>query len=126
MYQQYLTVYSKMIQFPPPADGSAPRLVPYDVIGHPQANFSFAVAFPFHPYKDGRKGGEVTLVREYAHGPDCMMYGLPAGAFEPQKHANLRECALSGQSAAGGRNAGKCNHYPDFAVLGAASKCLGV
>ncbi len=31
----------------------------YDVIGHPQLNFSFVVVFPFHPYSDGRKGGEV-------------------------------------------------------------------
>ena len=31
----------------------------YDVIGHPQLNFNFVVVFPFHPYTDGRKGGEV-------------------------------------------------------------------
>jgi len=31
----------------------------YDVIGHPQLNFQFVVVFPFHPYTDGRKGGEV-------------------------------------------------------------------
>ena len=30
----------------------------YDIIGHPQLNFSFVVVFPFHPYTDGRPGGE--------------------------------------------------------------------
>ena len=33
----------------------------YDIIGHPQLNFSFVVVFPFHPYTDGRIGGEVGL-----------------------------------------------------------------
>ena len=31
----------------------------YDIIGHPQLDFKFVVVFPFHPYTDGRKGGEV-------------------------------------------------------------------
>lgn len=33
---------------------------------HTSADFQFAVSFPFHPYKDGRKGGEVTVIKEYA------------------------------------------------------------
>ena len=32
----------------------------YDIIGHPQLNFSFVVVFPFHPYTDGRRGGQVS------------------------------------------------------------------
>ena len=32
----------------------------YDIIGHPQLNFSFVVVFPFHPYTDGRPGGEAS------------------------------------------------------------------
>lgn len=35
----------------------------YDVIGHPQCDFHFAVTFPWHP---GPGGGSVTLLREYA------------------------------------------------------------
>jgi hypothetical protein len=35
------------------------RVLDFDVVGHPRANFCFAVTFPFHPYTDGRKGGEV-------------------------------------------------------------------
>lgn len=37
----------------------------YDIIGHPQLDFKFVVVFPFHPFTDERKGGEVlthTLV----------------------------------------------------------------
>ena len=33
----------------------------YDIIGHPQLNFSFVVVFPFHPYTDGRPGGEASF-----------------------------------------------------------------
>ena len=33
----------------------------YDIIGHPQLNFSFVVVFPFHPYTDGRRGGQVSF-----------------------------------------------------------------
>ena len=32
----------------------------YDIIGHPQLDFSFVVVFPFHPYTDGRRGGQVS------------------------------------------------------------------
>lgn len=38
------------------------RVLDFDVVGHPRANFCFAVTFPFHPYKDGRKGGEVSTM----------------------------------------------------------------
>lgn len=34
----------------------------YDIIGHPQSDFHFAVSFPFH----SADGGSVTLIREYA------------------------------------------------------------
>ena len=37
----------------------------FDVVGHPQANNHFSVTFPYHPYRDGRPGGEVTVLREY-------------------------------------------------------------
>lgn len=35
----------------------------------------------------------VTLVEEYAQGPNCLLYTFPAGAYEPGKHASLRESA---------------------------------
>lgn len=45
----------------PPALLQGPVLE-YDIIGHPQADFHFAVVFPFH----SAGGGSVTLIREYA------------------------------------------------------------
>ena len=42
------------------------RELNFDVVGHPQADYQFAVTFPFHPRKDGQKGGDVTVIREYA------------------------------------------------------------
>ncbi len=37
----------------------------YDIIGHPQLDFKFVVVFPFHPYTDGRKGGEVVTANPH-------------------------------------------------------------
>ena len=49
----------------------------YDIIGHPQLDFSFVVVFPFHPYTDGRPGGEASfLLRpQLSHlwRPDCLL-----------------------------------------------------
>eukprot|EP00878_Enallax_costatus_P027733 GHUV01029882.1.p1 GENE.GHUV01029882.1~~GHUV01029882.1.p1 ORF type:complete len:164 (+),score=6.55 GHUV01029882.1:542-1033(+) len=69
------------------------RVLDFDVVGHPRANFCFAVTFPYHSYKDGRKGGEVTLIREYAQGPNALMYCLPTGGLDPRRHADVAECA---------------------------------
>eukprot|EP00879_Flechtneria_rotunda_P017704 GHRR01018557.1.p1 GENE.GHRR01018557.1~~GHRR01018557.1.p1 ORF type:complete len:205 (+),score=42.12 GHRR01018557.1:1046-1660(+) len=93
MYQRYLTVYDRQVQFAAEEGRSQPTTLRFDVVGHPRAEFSFAVIYPFHPYRDGRKGGEVTLVREYAQGPNAMMYCLPTGALDPKRHADLAQCA---------------------------------
>lgn len=50
------------------------REVEYDIVGHPQANFSFAVTFPFHPYPD-RPGGEVRLVNQHILAVSDGLYG---------------------------------------------------
>ena len=51
-------------------------ILEYDIIGHPQADFHFAVVFPFH----SADGGSVTLIREYAQvgqhhasSPTCLL-----------------------------------------------------
>lgn len=53
----------------------------FDVVGHPRANFCFSVTFPFHPYKDGRKGGEVrgTALRLVDRG-GCQHFLTPVTA----------------------------------------------
>ena len=89
--------------------------VSYDVIGHPRCEFRFAVVFPYHPPEGGRSGGdgttttatakdegEVTLVREYAHGPHRFVYTLPSGQFERHKHGGGEGEGCGGGGAAGG------------------------
>ena len=36
---------------------------------------------------------QVTLIREYAQGPNALMYCLPTGALDPQRHKDMAECA---------------------------------
>lgn len=94
LHHRYLTLYNRRVKFSAPGhEPSQAHEVMFDVIGHPQSDFQFAVTFPFHPFKDGRKGGEVTVIREYAQGPNCLMYCLPTGGFDPRKHTDLQACA---------------------------------
>lgn len=56
-------------------------------MGHPCANFCFSVTFPFHPYTDGRKGGEV---RERRHSLESSHHVV----FMQQPHLDYwRSCA---------------------------------
>lgn len=72
-----------------------PAAYDFDVIGHPRSDFRFAVVLPFHPYTDGRRGGQVTVCKEFAQGVVAMMFTLPAGGFDPARHATLAECAAA-------------------------------
>lgn len=36
---------------------------------------------------------QVTLIREYAQGPNALMYCLPTGGLDPHRHADMAECA---------------------------------
>ena len=40
-------------------------------------------------------GLQVTIIYEYCQGPNQMMYSLPAGSFDKQKHADYKACAQS-------------------------------
>ncbi|GBF98548.1 hypothetical protein Rsub_11878 [Raphidocelis subcapitata] len=91
LHKRYLTLYNRRVRFTAPGHDVS-RDVNFDVVGHPQSAFRFAVTFPFHPYRD-RKGGEVTVIREYAQGPNSLMYCLPTGGFDPRKHTDLEACA---------------------------------
>ncbi|KAI8466591.1 MAG: hypothetical protein J3K34DRAFT_433131 [Monoraphidium minutum] len=94
LHHRYLTLYNRRVRFSAPGhDDAQAREVNFDVVGHPQADYQFAVTFPFHPYGGGRKGGDVTVIREYAQGPNALMYCLPTGGFSPKKHADLQACA---------------------------------
>jgi 8-oxo-dGTP pyrophosphatase MutT (NUDIX family) len=94
-HQRYLTVYNRTVKFPPHASRSSEGdVLEFDVIGHPQSAFQYAVTFPFHSSPSGRwHDGEVTLIREYCQGPHAMYYSLPTGSFDPKKHSDLKACA---------------------------------
>lgn len=97
-YERYMSLYNRKVRFPSVALGSDDQkeaVYEFDVIGHPKSSFCFCVALPFHPPKDGKdwREGEITMIREYAQGPNEMVYGLPAGAFHSGKHATAEECA---------------------------------
>ncbi|KXZ50516.1 hypothetical protein GPECTOR_16g691 [Gonium pectorale] len=90
IHKRYMALFDRVIKFTP--EHGEPHNIHYDVVGHPSMSFSFAVAFPFHPATDTTPA-QVTVVREYAQGPNCIMYCLPTGGFDEKRHANLRECA---------------------------------
>jgi 8-oxo-dGTP pyrophosphatase MutT (NUDIX family) len=93
-FRRYLTLYNRRVLFPPTPAHPEPTVHEFDIIGHPTAAFHFSIAFPFHPASSGDwRDGHVTVLREYAQGTNKMVYGFPAGAFDPQKHSNYEECA---------------------------------
>lgn len=89
-HKRYLTLYNREVQFPSSDGQSQGPIHSYDIIGHPQCSFHFAVVFPWHP---GPDGGSVTLIREYAQGVNQLVWCLPTGGFDPQKHASWQGCA---------------------------------
>lgn len=36
---------------------------------------------------------QVTMLTEYAQGPNCIMHCLPSGSYDPQKHTSWEACA---------------------------------
>lgn len=61
----------------------------FDVVGHPCANFSFSVTFPFHPYTDGRKGGEVCACWNAPAAVDSCRTITPCQPVTLSSHVNL-------------------------------------
>lgn len=105
VYDRYMTVYNRRVEFPSQEQGSnglttsrPGQTHEFDVVGHPKASFHFCISFPYHPPADPSahwSEGEVTLIREYAQGPNALVYGLPAGSFHKESHKTLEGCALA-------------------------------
>ena len=87
-YKRYMTVYDRTVQFPESADNARHA---YDVVGHPRAGFHFASIFPFHPGPEPA----VTMIREYAQGPNHYVWSFPAGGVDLQRHASLEDTAAA-------------------------------
>eukprot|EP00198_Chlamydomonas_reinhardtii_P009948 XP_001699285.1 predicted protein [Chlamydomonas reinhardtii] len=92
IYKRYVTVYDRAVEFT--SDDGQPHTLHYDVVGHPQSHHQFSCSFPFHP-ATATTPAQVTVVHEYAQGPNALMYSLPCGGFDPRKHKSLRECAIA-------------------------------
>ncbi|KAI7843822.1 hypothetical protein COHA_002720 [Chlorella ohadii] len=99
LHKRYLTLYNRTVQFPAEDGGAEGPVLEYDIIGHPQADFHFAVVFPFH----SADGGSVTLIREYAQGLNQLMWCLPTGGFDPRRHTSYEACARAEADEAPGR-----------------------
>ncbi|KAG2499483.1 hypothetical protein HYH03_002430 [Edaphochlamys debaryana] len=108
VYRRYMTLYDRVVTFDQDAKGTghgaedaaangqppkrSQHTLVYDVVGHPQCEFIFSIAFPFHK-ATATTPPQVTVIREYAQGPNCLQYCLPTGGFDPRKHGNLLDCA---------------------------------
>jgi len=93
-YKRYLTVFDRTVEFPAPADaapGAARARFAYDVVGHPRAQCHFVAVLPFHSGPEAA----VTLVREFAQGPNALVWSLPAGGVDPARHASLEDTAAA-------------------------------
>lgn len=108
LHKRYLTVYDRQVSFPAQLAGGGQsgtrgaeegaggqqgaaehRLsFSYDVIGHPRAHFHAVWCLPYHAVD-----GTVSLLREYAHGPHELLWTLPAGGVDPEKHESLEAAA---------------------------------
>jgi hypothetical protein len=87
-YKRYLTLYDRTVEFP---DGPGKKAqYAYDVVGHPRAAFHFVSIFPFHS-----KEQTVTMIREYAQGPNHYVWSLPAGGVDATRHASLEATATA-------------------------------
>ena len=101
VYAGYISVLRRRVEFASPgalADGArandaaaatTSEIVDFDIAGHPSTTFKCAVVLPYHSDTN-----EVTVVREYAHGPGRYTYALPSGNFDPKNHKDLHDTAV--------------------------------
>ncbi|KAL6757253.1 hypothetical protein V8C86DRAFT_2629459 [Haematococcus lacustris] len=92
LHKRYLTVLDRKVKITE-SNGEAKELH-FDVVGHPRWHFSFACVLPFHT-AEGDQPAEVTLIKEYAQGPNQVIFNLPCGGYEPGKHGNIEGCAAA-------------------------------
>lgn len=83
VYERYLSVYGRRVGYPGGGE------VAFDVVGHPRCAFRFVTVFPWD-----RERKEVTLVREFAQGPNASVWSLPTGGFSEAAHGALGEGGL--------------------------------
>ncbi|KAH9316147.1 hypothetical protein KI387_024774, partial [Taxus chinensis] len=92
-YSRYLNVYNRIVEYPPTEEVATEssdckgKIVQYDIVGSKTVSFHFCAVFPFDTLMRS-----VTLIKEYAQGGNCYMYGVPCGGLS-EKHLSLEDCA---------------------------------
>lgn len=90
VYKRYLQVEDRQVVYP---DG---RQAAFDIVGHKHFDTCFVSVFVYH-----NASNSVTMLREFAQAalPQAdMLYGLPSGGYDPDKHSSLlhaAQCELS-------------------------------
>lgn len=91
-YSRYLNVYNRVVQYPPSKEEVADpskcerKIVEYDIVGAKTRSFHFCAVFPYDTLTKS-----VTIIKEYAQGGNCYMYGVPCGMLS-EKHQSLEDC----------------------------------
>ncbi|GJD11556.1 Zinc finger protein ZPR1 [Galdieria sulphuraria] len=81
VFQEYFCIYRRKVNFQEQQHS-------FDIVGHPNSNFSAALVFPF----DAKKK-TVTLLKEYHPGSNSLLYSFPGGLFDSKKHASIVDTA---------------------------------
>lgn len=134
-YSRYLNVYNRVVQHPPSKEEVADpskyerKIVEYDIVGAKTPSFHFCAVLPYDTLTRS-----VTIIKEYAQGGNCYMYGVPCGVLS-EKHQSLEGCVrmeLSEEAQLQGGNLVKlipdehpgllevkwsCNRFTPFLVL---------
>ena len=74
-YKRFLQLNQLKVLFP------NNKLIDWDVVGNTTAGPHFCTVFPYNS-----KDKTVRIIREYAQGPNEMVYSLVAGGFDVNKH----------------------------------------
>ncbi|KAI8915651.1 hypothetical protein EDD86DRAFT_196539 [Gorgonomyces haynaldii] len=82
LFSRYLKLTNRTTQF-------NQKRIEWDVVGHQHKNPCFTVVFPFFTATK-----TVRVLREYAQGPNLVLYNLVSGGFDQQKHKDIQETAV--------------------------------
>ncbi|KAI8902095.1 hypothetical protein BC833DRAFT_575084 [Globomyces pollinis-pini] len=81
-YKRYLQIHQRKVDFP---NG---KVFDWDVVGSITPGPHFCVVFPYNTQTK-----TVRILKEYAQGPNTMIYTLVAGGFDTKKHKSILETA---------------------------------
>lgn len=80
VYKRFARVTDRRVRYP------TGGVFDFDVVGK-GSDFTSVVAFC-------TKTKLISIICEYAQGPNRMTFSLPGGSFDPRKHSSLEDCCL--------------------------------